>query len=185
MDDVTTPDGILAYCAKLRAAMAALFLLTGRFESPNGFSFTAHVFATHDFDGGMTTGKKLDQIEVLPCSLPKWMQDFPRQAHTEIFGQALRAYARLARATGVVFIGETWTLTLPEGKGREDFPGDLEEAPGRRECLFMQLEHIDLGRKHWMAEIRREPTSLDEWLEEPVDETHGRLVDLVDWSQKP
>lgn len=180
MDDVTTPDGILKFCADVRATIAALFLLEGRFETESGFSFTAWVFGTHEFDG-RTTGKKLDQIEVLPCSLPRWMRDFPREAHTEIFGSALREFSRLARATGVVLVSEMWGLKLPEDKSREDFPADLEHADGRTECLFMQLEHIDLGRKLWKAEIRREPTSLGPWEELPVDKAHGRLVDLVRW----
>lgn len=182
MDDLTTIDGTLKFCADKRAEMESAFARDGRFESAHGYSFMAWVFATHDLDETkLHPGKKLDRPEALACDLPRLFQALvhPRRL-TDLFGKSVREFAALTRATGVLLLTEMWHATTPEGGKRSDLPPSLADAPGRSERLVMFLEHSEIGCRQWFAEIRRDPTRLDPWQETRNLAVGGRLVNLTD-----
>lgn len=187
--DLSTKAGVLRFCELRRAEMVRCFERLGRFEM-NEFSFGAYVFATHAIAAptkpgaspdDWKTGRKLDHVTAETCRLPKVVFDMlPRQKHTELFSYTLRAYAKITRATGTVFMTEMWHATAKE---RSELPADLEEAPDdvRMEALYMQLEHSATGRRVWVAEIKRNPTRLEPWDERDYGDMSGRMVDLSPW----
>lgn len=184
--DLSTSAGVLRFCELRRAEMVACFERLGRYES-NGFACGAYVFATHDLlrpskAAGIDdwrTGKRLAAVEAALCRLPSVLFDvLPPRQHTTLFGNTLRAYAKITRAIGSLVMMEMWSA---RAKDRDDLPDDLSQVPGRMESLYMMVEHSAVGRRIWLAEIKRDPTRLEPWKDATPAEAKGRLVDLTEW----
>ena len=185
--DLSTTAGVLRFCQLRRNEMVECFHRLGRYES-NGFACGAYVFATHNLlrpsnaAAGVDewrTGKKLPAVEAALCRLPRVLFDvLPPRQHTTLFGDTLRAYGKITRAIGSLVMMEMWCAP---GEKRDNLPTDLSEAPGRIEALYMMLEHSAVGRRIWVAEIKREPTRLEAWQDRTPAEAKGRLVDLTEW----
>ncbi|MEY4545372.1 MAG: hypothetical protein RL685_1567 [Pseudomonadota bacterium] len=194
--DLSTSAGVLDFARARRQEMANCFRRLGRFDS-NGYSFEAYVFATHALrtpsDPGdlsaWRTGKKLDRVAPLMCRMPREAHLFVGPADaTALMGQAIRHYARLTRAVGVLFMTEMWRVhqekreSQTSEQARAELPRNLEHAPGRTEELAMWVEHSATGHRYWHADIKREPTRLEQWQEQSgYTPDRGRLVNLVDW----
>ncbi len=195
--DVSTPQAVLDFCAAKRREMADVFALNGRFETREGFSFMGYVFATHLPAGDPPVPEKLPAPVAYRCALPRYMRAIlSAHHHTEFFSQAFKQMAKESRATGSLLMAEQWTTIVeldpakvdPNDKDavraalfaeRDKLPDSLEDAPGRSEGLLMVLEHIDLGRLTWLAQIHRNPTRLGEWEERKWDDAEGRFIGVV------
>ena len=190
--DLATGPGVLQFCEEVREAMAETFREHGEFEC-NGFSFCAYVFATHDpappANGGhrpedWRIGPKLDRVQARLVRFPSFMMAAPATRHTAMFGKLVRDLARMTRGLGTLLISETWMVHSPAGEKRspeayrDSLPESLEHAPGRRETLFMRLEHEVAGNHTWSAEILRDPTRLEPWKPLDYDKLEGRLANL-------
>lgn len=213
--DLSTARGVLNYAQRQRDSMVDEWRKNGRFER-NGFSYGVILFATHGVRRGgprpedWKPGSKLPAVKPVPVALPA---DFHRffdtdtmAGHTRartFFAHAVKTYAALAKAVGVLFMGEMWMVTdgktapargdSPEEHDRarrelqqfrETLPADLGEAPQRMEGLYMHLEHVAMTERHtWRAEIRRDPSRVEPWeaWTDPGMYSEGRFVDLVEW----
>jgi len=203
--DLATETGALEFAESKRREMERCFEVHGRFEM-NGYSFGAYVFTTHEVIAPMQmpppnrpieetlarwkTGARLPQPKAELCRLPEWVRLFVRaDQHTAFFGSVLRALNEKSRAIGTVVMGKSW-LAMPEHvpgetaeQARAKLPASLEDYEGRREGLFLRLEHkLAAGGRMWTNEITRNPTSLGEWklFDEAGDGScEGRLVDLI------
>lgn len=189
MRDLSTAAGVLRFCEDKRAEMTRCFERVGRFEE-NGQAFCAYVFATHEVKGparaghvdDWKTGRKLERVSLYPCRLPSYgLERFGPVTQKNIFAQAINGLGKLSRALGYVLLSETWMATAKTLDERKEWPDNLEHAPGRREALFMSLEHTATGHKIWKAEILREPTRLLEWETVNLDDAEGRFMNLVEW----
>lgn len=168
----------------------------GRFEA-NGYSFCAYVFATHAptkppgragaDPATWEPGRKLERVEARLCQLPPIVRLIdPTQSHTAAFERCLRPYARACKAIGTLFCGEGWFIGIQADSDEEAqrkraaLPRSLEDAPGRLEKLFMQLEHHAVGTRLWFSTIHRDPDRLGPWergadIASPI----GRFYDLA------
>jgi len=179
LPNLAKAEDVLRFCADQREVMEQAWRSKGRFEA-NGYSFCAYVFATHaptkppGREGGdpdtWKPGRKLDKVEAKLCQLPPIIRVLdPSQSHTATFEPTLRAYARACAAIGSLFMGEGWFVELDAktdeeaAEKREKLPRNLEDAPGRLEKLFMQLEHQVVGSRRWFATIHRDPARLGPW----------------------
>lgn len=194
--NLETKQDVLRFCELRRAEMVRCFERLGRFEC-NGYSFGAYVFATHAMQtpadptqlDDYKPGRKLGRVEAQLCRLPPLIYDLlPPEQHTAVFGHVVKAFAKVTRSVGALLMSETWHVSYAgkaAGKSPEEIRGELpenlEDAPGRREALFMHLEHGLTGRRIWFAQIQRNPTLVEPWQENPMEDAKGRLVDLVDW----
>ncbi len=212
MLDLSTKAGALAYAERTRKGVVQCWEKFGRFEA-NGFSYGASLFITHEppsptsirraalgigqhalFD--VSPGPKLARVEAMPVKLPTWMRSLPGHETTaghlqerELFATALRAFAKMTRAIGVIWMGETWLVDMPApppGKTheqvRDELPADLGEAKGRREALVVRLEHQAIPQGlMWCAEILRSPARVEPWRDFGMGDAFGRMVDFVDW----
>lgn len=172
--DLSTREGALGFAEFCRGKMREEFEREGCFEV-DGYPFAGFVFATYDPDACRAT----ERVEPLPCALPAWVNEvLPPSQHTRLFGMAVRDFARLTRALGVMVMSEAWVAESVES--RDDLQANLEDHPGRGEALFMLLEHRETGRLQWRADISRTPTRVGEWCEIPYRAVCGRLVGLSD-----
>ncbi len=195
--DVSTPQAVLDFCAAKRREMADVFALNGRFETREGASFMGYIFATALAKGDPPKWEKLPAPEACRCALTRLLLiTLPARLQTEFFARAFKLMATETRATGSVLMAEQWTAAVkldPEKLDtndkdavraalfaeRDKLPDSLEDAPGRSEGLLMVLEHIDLGRLTWLAQIHRNPTRLGEWEERKWDDAEGRFIGVV------
>lgn len=190
--DLTTKTGVLRFCELRRAEMVGCFATLGRYEC-NGFSFAAYLFATHEVISGgadlpWRTGPKLPRVTAEECRMPESLHGIlaPEQ-ETEAFAFTLREMAKMSRAIGSLVMTEMWHVVVQRKEGqsasevRSELPDRLEDYAGRREVLYMQLEHPATGRRMWLAEILREPTRLLPWREREPGDATGRLVDIAGW----
>lgn len=171
--DVSTPAGVLAFAARKRAEMAADIARRGRFAM-GGYAFGAWVFATHAVEGGedidhIKTGAPLGRPIAKPLSPPAGAADLlgPDRL-TAVYGESLRRYAELSRASGALIVQEMWTACVGgvEGDALEaaERPyGWVKADPNRMEALHMRLEHKALGVMQWAAFIRRNPNRVEPW----------------------
>lgn len=192
--DLSTKAGVLRFCELRRAEMVGCFERLGRFES-NGFSFEGYLFAAHELVvpgdradlSGWKTGPRLSSVTARVCRMPEELHGLiPAEHETILFSRTLREMGKLTRAIGSVVMTEMWHATVDANErtldeARSELPDRLENYDGRKEALFMQLEHTAVGRQIWTAEIRRNPTRLGPWLESQPDDATGRMVDLVGW----
>lgn len=186
MIDLSTAAGALRFAELRRAEMAACFERRGRFESAEGFSFCAFVFATHAI-AGLERGPKLPRVEPRLCDLPRGFRDVIHpHDQSAVFGDFVRSYAKIAGAVGVIVMTEAWSVSTPVEPGlsvqehRDTLPARLEHADGRIETLDLWLTHRATGERSWRAEIHRDPTRLAPWVARSVSPVSGRLVNLVD-----
>jgi hypothetical protein len=196
-------DDVLRFCADQREAMEANWRRNGRFEA-NGYSFCAYVFATHApskppgaagaHPETWQPGRKLDRVEAKLCQLPPLLRLLDNtQSHTATFEPVLRAYARACKAVGVLFCGEGWFVKMEAASDEEalrkraELPRSLEDAPGRIERLFMELQHQDAGIRRWFCTIQSDPRRLDRWeASENVDQApFSRFHDIAGLKRNP
>lgn len=188
--DLSTAAGVLRFCEDKRAEMVRCFERVGRFEE-NGQSFCAYLFATHEVKVAprprkpedWKTGPRLERVSIIPCRLPSddAVERLGPGTQKDLFASVVNGLGKLSRALGYVLLSETWMKTAESLEERQQWPASLEFAPGRREALFMNLEHTATGRKVWKAEILREPTRLLEWESMDWSDVEGRFVNLVEW----
>lgn len=180
MPDLNKAADVLRFCREQRDEMEANWRRNGCFEV-NGFSFAAWVFATRKFDTThidpklWVPGERLERPKAQYCALPRIGHLVTQNKRgTDVFAYVLREYARATAAIGAVICAEIWAIEL-EGykkdeearRARAELPEDLGDAPGRVERLYMSLEHSAIGQRCWWADIRRDPTRLEPWLELP------------------
>lgn len=195
--DLTTERGALNYAERARSSMSDEWRKHGRFER-NGHAYGAELFATHAVDtsgtpGQWKPGEKLPRCAAAPCNLPKWLHLPTFAGHTitrDLMAETVTRYAKACKAIGVLFLSEMWFIHV-EGDGmtpekaaeaRKGMTESLEHEPGRKEALFMSLEHSALPtRRQWRAEILRNPNRLEPWVDFGMRESQGRFVDLVEW----
>jgi hypothetical protein len=189
--DLSTPAGVLRFCELRRAEMVGCFERLGRFES-NKFAFCGYVFATHavkvpsdpsDLDG-WKTGAKLDRVTAERVRLPAALHDvIPEAQESAVFSLATRQFAKLSRAIGALLMTEMWCVQKKTREQRAALPERLQNYHGadRGEGLYVQVEHAAVGRRVWVAMIKRQPTRLEPWVDCTPDDAEGRLVDLAEW----
>ncbi len=210
MLDLSTKAGALAYAERTRRGMVQCFERLGRFEA-NGFSYGATLFITHEPPSAkamrrvalevgqgevlkLAPGPKLSRVEPMAVNLPTWMHGLPGSetinAHTharDIFSQAVKAFAKMTRAVGVVFTAEAWTVMTNAAPGqtpqqvRDQLPADLGQADNRGECLFVSIEHAALERRYIWRSVIGAKRKIGPWVEQDWHDAQGRMVGLVDW----
>jgi len=201
MLDLATEQGALEFCESTRGKMELQFAISGRFEM-NGYSFGAFVFRTHtvlapdEMPGAGTlesvaeawkTGEPLPHPQAELIRLPRWVMDaMPAEHHTAFFSHVVRTISEKSRAIGVVTLGEMW-FAMPDHvpgetaeQARSKLPKSLADYEGRKEGLFVSLEHKVVGKRMWTTAISRNPTRLGPWELYPQPfETEGNFCGLV------
>jgi hypothetical protein len=108
----------------------------------------------------------------------------------EVFSQILRRFAGDANAILLAFISEAW-VALP--RGEEEVRAyleytktnkSLENFPGRKDVVMLQLEHIHLTPRHqlWFAEITEAEDGskvLGKFEDQGYMNTTGRFANLI------
>jgi hypothetical protein len=97
----------------------------------------------------------------------------------EAFAAEIRRHAATADAYAVLLLCEVWYIPPnAQEAGGQTVPRDATEA------LFMQIEHLELGRETqvWTADIVRTPEGtalVQPWVERPKGECSGRMSRLL------
>ncbi len=89
-----------------------------------------------------------------------------RQMIMFISGKAVGRTQNLGAIQRVHFISEGWSLRMPEGKTRDDFPASLEHAAGRIEVLQV-------------CEVNLKPDACKLATYEMIRDNAGKLIDIV------
>lgn len=188
--DLATSAGVLRFCELRRAEMVRCFERLGRFEA-NGYSVGGYALITHDVTlppadkraepTAWRTGRRLPGVAPVHVQLPHAAREFlPPAQLSEVFGSAVRRYCKLGRAVGAIVMGEMWLATSASLEERDKLPDRLDDYAGRREVLYMRLEHRAVGGRVWTAEIGREPTRLAAWREGNPATLGGHLVNVIE-----
>lgn len=192
---------VLAFCEQKRAEMAESFIRHGRYEV-NGFSFSGYVFSTRrpplpEENRGepdpsrWKPGPKLDAVTAGVIEAPAFCSVIlPPEHHSRLFRHLCDEMVRATEAVGVLMMTEMWQLerepkpgeTLDNVRGPE---GSWENVPGRKEVLYVSLDHRATGYRVWTAEIRRDPTRLEPWVEKPFAKSKGKLVGVMPQERDP
>jgi len=114
--DLSTKKGIERFVVLRQLEMTRCFEQKGRFETSNGLAYMAYVFARHGINTPSlhnpktwTTGRELAAIQAVPVELPPdVIEQTDWKYRTRLLGNALREFARLTRATGVLIMTEAW-----------------------------------------------------------------------------
>jgi hypothetical protein len=184
-----TTEGAVSFCHWVMAQMRETFLLDGEYPSPDGFVLaTCDVPCETPKPGQMITpGPKLPYP--IPVRVPMrggtvalgMMAELKGVDERDVFAAAVDILSRGTAAVGVVVMMEMWYLksegvTPPEGRW---FEGQVKDHPDRREGLFVSLEHKVAGTRHWFADIHRNPTRVDAFVEKTFERSEGRLTHLA------
>jgi hypothetical protein len=176
--DLSTAAGALRFAELRREEMTRCFERLGRFEA-NSYSVCGYVFATHDLAGVDETGPKLPRVQARLCELPRAVHVLiPGENQSALFGEWVRAIAKVTRAVGVLTMAEVWSVVATEEE-RAAMPARLAHVPSRGEALRMFLDHSATGHRHWSANIQRNPTRLAAWVERGGAPLGGHLVGLA------
>jgi hypothetical protein len=108
------------------------------------------------------------------------------EAGKRLYANMIRACAAAGAAVGIIFISETWHVSVDFGdekRLREEYKGRLHEHPDRGERLMITCEHSRFGTRTWFAEITRNKAgkpSLGEWQMIPLRaKQQGQFLHLL------
>lgn len=191
MSRLETAEGALAFCHWCMAQMREQFLRDGEYPSPDGYVLaTCEVPAKPPTKRGqkITPGVKLPEARAVRAPFragtPEMalMAMLKRADERDVFAEAMQFLSQGMGAVGVVLMMEAWYMesegVTPPPKSGRWFDGPVCEQPGRREGLFVTLEHNIAGSRYWSARIHRNPTRLEPFVEKPIGSTEGRLTHL-------
>lgn len=138
-DRLETAEGARAFVDGL------VDLLRGMYERVGSIPPIAYVFAQFN-----PSTQQAHDCEAVPCfSVLADGSELTR----EQFAHALHGFVEVTHAVGVVFASECWVAFANKG---QDLPDDIERYPGRKEGIFLYLEHRRLRSVYgYFAEITR------------------------------